>query len=97
MGISHLQLFNGRNPHSVHHIDDAVRATDDIGAIVHFLPPYSPDLSPIEELFSKVKYNMKSFEGVMQETNVFFLNVFAMITEDDCKNWVYDSKINSRR
>ena len=104
----HLQPFNGRNPHSVvildnasiHHIDDAVRAIEDIGAIVHFLPPYSPDLNPIEELFSKVKCNMKSFEGVMQETNdikTIILNVFVMITEDDCKNWIYDSKIYSRR
>ena len=49
--IPHLQPFNGRNPYSVvilnnasiHHIEDAVKAIEDVGAIVHFLPPYSPD------------------------------------------------------
>ena len=61
--IAHLQPFNGSNPHSVvilhnasiHHTEDVVKAIEDVGAIVHFLPPYSPDLNPIEKAFSKVK------------------------------------------
>ena len=30
--------------------------------MVHYLPPYSPDLNPIEEVFSKVKSVLKSME-----------------------------------
>ena len=30
-----------------------------VGALVHSLPPYSPDLNPIEECFSKVKSHLK--------------------------------------
>ena len=98
--LPHLQLFNGRNPHSViildnapiHHVSEAVKAIEDVGALVHFLPPYSPDLNPIEELFSKVKSLMKSSEELNDiKTNI--LNAFAMITEDDCKNWISGCKI----
>lgn len=33
----------------------AVQAIEDVGAEVVYLPPYSPDLNPIENIFSKVK------------------------------------------
>lgn len=50
-----LQPFNGVNPNSVivldnasiHHVNSVIEAIDNTGAIVHFLPPYSPDLNPI--------------------------------------------------
>jgi len=32
-----------------------IRAIEAAGACVRFLPPYSPDLNPIEKLFSKLK------------------------------------------
>ena len=32
-----------------------VESIQEEGALVHFLPPYSPDFQPIEETFSKVK------------------------------------------
>ena len=52
--------FDGHNPHSVvildncsiHHIPEIVHMIQEVGALVHFLPPYSPDLNPIEEAFS---------------------------------------------
>ena len=30
------------------------------GAVVMFLPPYSPDLNPIENIFAKVKQHLRS-------------------------------------
>jgi len=30
-----------------------VKMIEEVGAIVHFLPPYSPDFTPIELAFSK--------------------------------------------
>ena len=70
--------FDGRNPHSVvvmdncsiHHVRGVVTSIQDIGAMVHFLPPYSPvgDFNPIEELFAKVKMELKSKESQMQNT-----------------------------
>ena len=58
-----LQPFNGSNPRSVvimdnasiHHVSSVVTRIQQTGAILRFLPPYSPDLNPVEEVFSKVK------------------------------------------
>ena len=102
--IAQLQPFNGSNPHSVvildnasiHHVDEAVTAIEDTGAIVHFLPPYSPDLNPIEETFSKVKSTMQSLEDTMIEVDdieTIALTAFTMIDEQDCRNWIGKSTI----
>ena len=61
--LPNLMPFNGTNPNSVvlldncsvHHVEGVVDTIQEMGTIVHFLPPYSPDLTPIELLFSKVK------------------------------------------
>ena len=66
--------FNGTNPNivvildncSIHHTDEVIQAIQDTEALVHFLPPYSPNLNPIEEAFSKVKSLMKAMELEMQ-------------------------------
>jgi transposase len=38
--------------HKVAGVQEAIAA---VGATVWYLPPYSPDLNPIEKMFSKVK------------------------------------------
>ena len=53
---------------SIHHNEVAVQMIQEVGAIVHFLPPYSPDYNPIEEAFSKVKAKMKAMEKEAQVT-----------------------------
>lgn len=66
--LPHLMPFDGTNPHSivvldnasVHHVDGIANMIQGVGALVMYLPPYSPDCNPIEELFSKLKYNIKS-------------------------------------
>lgn len=40
---------------SIHHVDRNVTTIQNTGALVRYLLPYSPDFSPIEELFAKVK------------------------------------------
>ena len=61
--LPQLLPFDSTNPRSVvfldnasiHHVSQAVSLIQSVGALIHFLPPYSPDLNPIEEPFSKVK------------------------------------------
>ena len=61
--LPHLMPFDGSNPHSVvimdnasiHHVDELVQMIQGVGAMIIFLPPYSPDYNSIEEAFSKVK------------------------------------------
>ena len=59
--------FDSHNPHNVlvmdncaiHHVSRTVEMIYETDALVHFLPPYSPDYNPIEGLFSKVKTVLK--------------------------------------
>ena len=69
-----LQPFNWSNERSVvildnasiHHIDSVVELIEDnAGARVMFLPPYSPDLNPLEEAFSQVKAIMRNNYGLL--------------------------------
>jgi len=36
---------------SVHHVDEVLQIVENAGAKVIFLPPYSPDLNPLEPVF----------------------------------------------
>lgn len=40
---------------SFHHSEKIQQSCDDAGVVLLYLPPYSPDLNPIEEFFSKLK------------------------------------------
>ena len=40
---------------AIHHVQAVVNAILATGAIVIFLPPYSPDFMPCEELFAQAK------------------------------------------
>ena len=56
-----LQPFNNLNPISVvimdnasiHHTENNVQLIENTGARLLFLPPYSPDLNPLEQVFSR--------------------------------------------
>ena len=68
-----LSPFNGENAKSVvimdnesiHHIDNVVETFQQLGVLIHFLPPYSPDFNPIEESFSKLKSVMRANEQLL--------------------------------
>ena len=90
--LPQLQPYNGINPHSVvvmdncsiHHVAGIVDSIEQVGAIVHFLPPYSPDLNPIELAFSKDLEETMSFT----DTEAIMLTAFATITDEDCQGWI---------
>lgn len=52
---------------SVHKSERAKRLIEGAGAEVLFLPPYSPDLNPIEEAFSKVKGILRKVQSRSKE------------------------------
>ena len=102
--LPHLQPYNGINPHSIvvldnycsiHHIAEVVKSITDVGAHVLFLPPYSPDLNPIEKLFSKVKTMLRSAEDILHvaDLEILLLHSFASVTEEDCQAWIDHSGI----
>ena len=97
--LPHLLPFNGTNPHSVvvmdnctvHHVDGIVDMIHEVGALVHFLPPYSPDYNPIEEAFSKVKITLKQLDHEAEAGDDYeniVLSAFSTITPHDCQQWI---------
>ncbi len=51
-----LVIVDNLGSHKSRRIRDAINAVD---AALAFLPPYSPDLNPIEQMFAKVKHWMR--------------------------------------
>ena len=100
--MPHLMPFNGVNPHSVvvldncaiHHVAEVKDMLEEVGVLVHYLPPYSPDFNPIEEAFSKVKYEVRTQDD--ESTNdieTLLLSCFTSITTEDCCGWIEHSGI----
>lgn len=46
-------------------MDDVRQLLEDAGIILIYLPPYSPDLNPIEEAFARIKSYLKEHEDLM--------------------------------
>jgi transposase len=58
------------------------------GAQVLFLPAYSPDLNPIEKMWSKVKSCLRTAEARTKETLVEEIgDALQRITPQDAINW----------
>jgi transposase len=74
-----------------HQSDEAIDAVEEAGARVVPLPPYSPDLTPIEEMFSKVKGAMRSAAGRTKETvYAAFGSALHDVTPEDIAGWFRD-------
>jgi transposase len=72
----------------VHHAERVRVAIESVGAKVKFLPPYSPDLSPIELCWSKLKQFLRSYEArTLESLNQAMALAVNYITEDDAFGW----------
>ena len=53
-----------------------------------YLPPYSPDLNPIEKLWSKVKAFLRKFKArTLDALPNAIQNAFHAVTVSDCSGW----------
>ena len=73
---------------SIHHVDVISQKIEgQAGAKFLFLPPYSPDLNPLEGVFSKVKSIMKKNDTLVQVSTIpraLLTLAIAMVTRGDC-------------
>jgi transposase len=59
-----------------------------VGARVKFLPPYSPDFSPIENCWSKIKTFLRSVAArTRKDLDAALSKALATITPDDIGGW----------
>jgi transposase len=58
------------------------------GATALFLPAYSPDLNPIEKMWSKVKQSLRSAEARTRQTLVKAIaSALRSVTPQDARGW----------
>ncbi|XP_065886038.1 uncharacterized protein [Dysidea avara] len=94
--LPHLLPFDGRNPNSVvvldncsiHRISEVQQVLEEVGVLVHYLPPYSPDYNPIEEAFSKVKQTLRSESDEALDVETQLYSSFTSISSKDCTQWI---------
>ena len=68
------------------------RALRDAGAHLLFLPPYSPDLNPIEQLFSKLKHLLrKAAERTVEATWKRIGQLLDQVSATECANYLVNS------
>jgi transposase len=73
---------------SSHKAPGAAAALRDIGAWFLFLPPYSPDLNPIEMAFSKLKSLIrKAAARTYDQLWAAVGHVCSLFTEEECYNY----------
>jgi transposase len=73
---------------SAHKDASVVAAIESAGAIVCFLPPYSPDLNPIEKMWSKVKEVLRSLKARTAEALLDAIGVaLRSVTITDAEGW----------
>jgi transposase len=75
-----------------HKAPDVAQAIEAAGASVRYLPPYSPDYNPIENLWSKVKTHLRAaaartFDALGQAID----QALASITLTDCRGFFRNS------
>jgi transposase len=65
-----------------------LRLITQVGATVCFLPAYSPDLNPIEKMWSKVKQFLRSAEArTCAELLAAIAAALQTVTPQDALNW----------
>ena len=77
-----------------HHAKIVTELLDDAGISYMYLPPYSPDLNPIEKMWSKMKAILrKSKIRVASELPEAVKATLKTISTNDCKGWFHSCGI----
>ena len=61
------------------------------GIIALFLPPYSPDLNPIEEAFGYIKGYLRKHDKLFPYPADLIKTAFDSIIEEHCQAWISNS------
>ena len=81
---------------AIRHVDEVTDLIKQTGALVYWLPPYLPDMNPIELAFVKAKGIMRAMESEVQvlgDIDTIVYSAFSCITPDDCVNWISETGI----
>jgi len=82
----HIVVMDNLSAHKVDGVRERIEAC---GASVLYLPPYSPDLNPIEKAWSKLKARLRALAArAMPQLEHATAQALQTITEQDAKAWL---------
>jgi transposase len=88
LGPEDVVVWDNLQPHKNPAVIAAVEA---VGARVEPTPPYSPDLTPIEEMFSKTKAHLRRVAARTTETVISAMGeALASVSPSDILGWFHD-------
>ena len=71
-----------------HHIKEVRRLLSEAQIMLMYLPAYSPDLNPIEMMWSKVKAILRKAKERTEETLIAAIEqAMKEVTPEDCRGW----------
>lgn len=80
-----IVVMDNLGSHKSQAVRDAIAA---VGAQLLFLPPYSPDLNPIEQTFSRIKHHMRmASERTVTETWKRVGTLIETVRPKECANY----------
>jgi transposase len=78
-------IMDNLSPHKTQRIQALITS---VGALIRWLPPYSPDLNPIEKMWSKVKELLRSAKArTPPALEAAIARALQSITPDDAAHW----------
>ena len=94
-----MHPFDGQSANSIlildnctiHHIHKVCQLLQCAGILIFFLPPYSPDMNPIEELFRYIKAYLRKHDALISsipDPTPVIESAFNSITTHHCQSWI---------
>jgi len=89
LGPGDIVVLDNLGSHKGKAVRQAIRKA---GAHILFLPAYSPDLNPIEQLFAKLKHWLRRSQTRTYDTLCNAIaQVLSTLTRDECANYLQNS------
>ncbi len=86
LSVGDIVVMDNLPSHKVSRIREAIEAK---GAVLSYLPPYSPDLNPIELVFSKLKGSLRNAaERTVEDLWRRIGTIFDDFTSVECANYL---------
>jgi len=83
---------------SSHKVAGVEKAIEAVGAEVLYLPPYSPDFNPIENVFSKLKTMLRKLKlRTVEELWKKLGTLCEIFSPEECKNYFKNAGYNEKQ
>lgn len=87
--LNDIVVMDNLSSHKVKGVREAIEA---VGATLRYLPPYSPDLNPIEQFFAKLKSLLrKAGARTIEALDQAIADALTRFSPTECMNFLADA------